>query len=281
MSACSADRQDLGEESSHRLQWWLGAISWETNDRVSGLSGKDVVIAVIDTAIDASHPDLNGKVIEQYIVDGIADDLQFEHGTAVAGIICAEPHDRNGVLGIAINAKIRSIVISNDTVTQIEALIEGIEYAIAQQVDIINISAGVPNDVPQLKDVIDKAYDAGIIVVAASGNDLYGTSLYPANYDTVIGVNSVDSSGRKLYGDDGQSVFLPGGNIVTTYFSTHEPKQYVSYTGTSMSSPMVAGTVALLLEQNPNLTSEEIVDYFRNLGDGEFNIPKILERFAY
>lgn len=277
-SACSLNGKNKSQ-NSHRLQWWLDAINWDTPSRTNGLSGKDVIIAVIDTAIDKTHPDLEGKVLEQYVVGGVEEHLSFEHGTAVAGIICATPNNEEGVLGIATDAKIISIAISSNTEAQIGSLIEGIEYAVSKNVDIINISAGIINGDPRLQSAIDSAYDAGIIIVAASGNDLYGKKMYPANYDNVISVDSLDANGNKLFGESDGSVFLPGGNIVTTYSSTHEPKKYVSYSGTSMSSPMLAGVIALLLEQNRNLSNKDVIRYFHDYEETKFDTVKIITDF--
>lgn len=275
ISACSNNDSNR----SHRLQWWLKAINWDIQNRNDDLSGKDIHIAVIDTAIDESHPDLAGKIIEQHIVEGVSGKQQFEHGTAVAGIICASPYSKDGVLGIAVDAKILSIVISNNTEAQVDSLVKGIEYAITKKVNIINISAGIIENDSKLQSVIDDAYDAGIIIVAASGNSLYGTEVYPAKYDNVISVNSVDSNGKKLYGGYSKSVFLPGGNIVTTYSSRHEPKKYVSYSGTSMSAPILTGIISLILEQNPNLSNKDIIGYFRDYQNLEFDTVKVLEDF--
>lgn len=276
-SGCTEKGKD---NQTHRLQWWLNAIHWDTKSRINNLSGKGVTIAVVDTSIDTSHPDLDGKEIEKYVViEENSEEQRFEHGTAVAGIICASPHDQDGLLGIAENAKILSVVIGHDTETNLDALIKGIEYATSQNVDIINISAGIMDNDPKLKSAIDNAYDAGIIIVAASGNDLYGKQLYPAYYDNVISVDSVDSNRKKLYGENSGSVFLPGGNIVTTYSSIYEPKKYVSYSGTSMSTAMMSGIIALILEQNPNLSNRDVIAYFHGYSIIEFNTVKVLEDF--
>lgn len=274
ISACS----DNDTNRTHRLQWWLEAINWESQNRIIDVSGKGVLVAVLDTAIDETHPDLEGKIMEQYIVDGISGEQRFEHGTAIAGIICASPHNNDGVLGVAVDAKILSVVISNSTEAQVESLIKGIKYAITKNVDIINISAGVIENDSRLQAAIDEAYNAGIVIVAASGS-LYGTKLYPAKYENVICVDSVDPNGEKVFSENDGAVFLPGGNIVTTYSSTYEPKKYISYTGTSMSAAILTGVISLILEQNPNLTNEDITDYFRNYQDPEFDTVKVLEDF--
>lgn len=275
ITACTKSNPD----TAHRLQWWLPAINWDVESRTNGLTGKGILIAVIDTAIDQSHPDLENKIIEQHIVEGVSEEeLSLEHGTAVAGIICASPKNADGVLGIATEAKILSIVISSGTEAKVESLIEGIKYAIEKKVDIINISAGIMKDDPRLQEAIDDADRAGIVMVAASGNDLYGRTRYPAHYDNVISVDSFDSNGKIMYNQNSESVYLPGGNIVTTYSSACEGKKYVSYSGTSMSAPMLTGVIALILEQNSNLSNRDIVGYFEGYRNvTEFDTVKILE----
>lgn len=127
--------------------------------------------------------------------------------------------------------------------------------------------------------MIDKAYNAGIVIVAASGSNLYGSKLYPANYENVISVGSVDSNGKKLYGENSGSVFLPGGNIVTTYSSIYEPTKYISYSGTSMSASILTGIISLVLEQNPNISNKDIISYFRDYQKPAFDTVKVLEDF--
>lgn len=276
---CIKKQVNKPSEIPHRLQWWLEAINWDAESRENGLSGDGILIAVIDTAIDIEHPDLVGKNIEQIVVDDVNDINSFEHGTAVAGILCAYPKTNEGVLGIATNANILSIVISSNTEADIESLIRGIEYAISKKADIINISAGVITEFPALQNVINDAFDAGIIIVAASGNDLAGGSLYPAKYDNVISVGSFDFNGQPLYGSDSNSVLLPGGNIVTTYSSIYEPKKYVSFSGTSMSCAMLSGVIALILEQNPNISNVDVLNYFRYNSQERFDTLSILDDF--
>lgn len=265
-------------EGNHRLQWWLADIGWDEEDRVPEINGEGVVIAVIDTGIDATHPDLEGRIIEEYRVDGIGYAVNYEHGTAVAGIICAKPSNKEGVLGVATGAKIISIDISDEETTDVKKLIEGIEYAVSKDVDIINISAGIAEDNPELKAAIDRAYEEGIIIVVASGNDTGGEILYPAKYEHVLSANSYTQDGQRLFGNDARSVYLPGGDIVTTHSSIYVPRKYISYTGTSVSSSILAGVIALVLQQAPNVTNEDIYGYFTNYS-GEFKVNTILSDF--
>ncbi len=265
-------------ENNHRLQWWLTDIGWDEGNRIRSINGEGVVIAVIDTGIDATHPDLEGRIIEEYRVDGIGYAVNYEHGTAVAGIICAKPSNKEGVLGVATGAKIISIDISDEETTDVKKLIEGIEYAVSKNVDIINISAGIAEDNPELKAAIDRAYEEGIIIVAASGNDINGEILYPAQYEHVLSVNSYAPDGQRPFGSDAKSVYLPGGDIVTTHSSIYVPRKYISYTGTSVSSPILTGVIALVLQQTPNITNEDIYGYFTDYSR-EFKVNTILSDF--
>ena len=275
LSSCS----NVEQGRTHRLQWWVEAINWDSQSRINNLSGKDVLVAVIDTAIDETHPDLDGKIIDKYVTKDVKNEKRMEHGTAVAGIICASPNDENGVLGIATEAKILSIVISENNEAKVDALIEGVEYAIEKDVDIINISATMLQNDSKLEQAINDAYNKGIIIVAAAGNNLYGVNTYPAAYENVISVNSVDSKGSKIYTGGTESVYLPGGNIVTTYSSIYESKKYVSYSGTSMSAPMLTGVIALILERNPGIANVDVIEYFKNYHSLKFDTLSILKDF--
>ena len=263
-------------ETVHRAQWWLGAIGWDVAERNENLTGKGVTIALIDTGVDARHPDFANANIEEYhVVEAVQDD-HGEHGTAVAGIICATPHNAEGVLGIAADVKLLSIDISNAETAKPEDLAKGIEYAVSQDVDIINISAGIIENNEEVAKAIDRAYEKGIVIVAASGNDYGGSTLYPARYENVLSVNALDANGQKLFDDDNEkSIDVPGGNIVTTYSSATESKKYASYTGTSVAAPIVSGTVALALQANPNLTNRDIYGYFHG-NSAQFNVKTVL-----
>ena len=260
-------RLKYSEESvKHRLQWWLSAIEWD-GDRTKQ-TGNGIRIAVLDSGIEKEHPDLEGRIEQEYRVSSLKENegiLQRngQHGTAAAGIIGAYPSNHKGALGVAVNTNIISIDITDeeDGSIQIPNLIEGIEYAINQSVDIINISAGIKKDSKELHAVIKRAYKAGIVIVAAAGNFMEGDMLYPAKYDEVLAVgalsreNNIISPTGKL---SKKVIYLPGEHIVTTSIEGG----YIGISGTSAAAPMLTGIIALMLEKNKTLTNERIMKYF-------------------
>lgn len=253
------------ESVSHRLQWWLSAIEWD--DGRTKETGEGVQIAVLDSGIDAGHPDLNGVITEEYRASGLGEGESGStlHGTAVAGIIAGSPQNEKGVLGVAVNAKILSIDITDQDNgnIEIENLIEGIEYAVSQDVDIINISAGVKNASDELYQVIRNAYDKGIVIVAASGNYMEDDLLYPAKYEEVIAAGALSKDGTIISptgNPEKKIVYLPGENIVTTSIDSG----YTGINGTSAATPVLSGIIALMLEKNKTLTNDKILEYFES-----------------
>lgn len=257
--------QTESESVRHRLQWWLSAIEWD-NGRTKE-TGEGIRIAVLDSGIDASHPDLNGVITEEYRVSGLGEGESGStlHGTAVAGIIAGSPQNEKGVLGVAVHAEILSVDITDQDNgnIEIENLIEGIDYAVRQDVDIINISAGVKNTSDALYQAIRSAYEKGIIVVAASGNYMENDLLYPAKYEEVIAAGALSKDGTIISPTgklEKKIVYLPGENIVTASIDNG----YTGINGTSASTPVLSGIIALMLEKNKTLTNDEIMKYFES-----------------
>lgn len=246
--------------SQHRIQWWLTEINWDQH-RLP-YDGSGVVVAVVDSGIDSTHPDLQGKIIAEYRVPSIGDDNNVQslgHGTAVAGIIAAEPSTSNGVLGISPGSRIISIDVTDDINNTVEpqALIEGIRYAINQDVQIINISIGFLEHNKSLDYIVNEAIRKGIIVVAAAGNNMTESVLYPSKLDGVFCVGSYKRNGKRIspLKDVEDVVFLPGEYVVTTYSGEDN---YISAEGTSFSTPILTGIIALILQKKPNYTNNEI-----------------------
>lgn len=246
--------------SAQMEDWGIGSskipAAWN-----SGFTGRGVKIAIVDSGI-SPHEDLriSGGYSAVDYTASFSDDQG--HGTHVAGIIGAR-HNGFGVRGVAYDAELYAVKSFNAKgEASLSDMIEGIDWAVANGMDIINLSAGSEDDSFALRSSVDKAYAAGLLIVAAAGND--GNDLgtgdtvdFPARYPSVIGVSAVDrNSARALFSSTGSTVEIaaPGANIASTYLNN----QYVYMSGTSMAAPYVAGNLALMKQAYPQLTNEQL-----------------------
>lgn len=241
------------------IPWGVARIEadevWETS------TGSGVKVAVLDTGIDIDHPDLD---------DNLAGCVNFTswrrncdddngHGTHVAGIIAAENNDF-GVVGVAPKARIYALkVLDRRGRGYLSDVLEGLDWAVANGMQVINISLGTNSDIVSFHDAVQRVYQAGIIQVAAAGNDGPGVNTvdYPAKYSEVMAVAATDSDdGVPSWSSRGSEVDLaaPGVDINSTY----RGGGYRILSGTSMSAPHVTGAVALRLFLHPNETPDQI-----------------------
>ena len=227
----------------------------------SGFTGKGVKIAVIDSGI-SKHEDL--VIAGGYsAIDGVssyADDQG--HGTHVAGIIGAK-NNSIGLKGVAHGASLYAVkAFDSKGDAYLSDLIEGVNWAITNKMDIINLSGGSPEDSTVFKEVFDKAYARGILIVAAAGNVGTNTGAgdnveYPARYPSVIAVGALGQNMlRAPFSSTGPSVEVvaPGLNV----YSTLPSNRYSLMSGTSMATPYVAGQLALMKQAYPKLTNKEL-----------------------
>lgn len=259
---------------NHRLQWWLSEIEWDENR--DNLSGKNVKIAIVDTGVDFTHKDLS-RVKHSEINIMKKDKDELDHGTAIAGIIAGYPYGTNGILGIAPDTELLSINITNTEYVEEDNLIKGINLAIEKNVDIINISVGVKENNPELYECIKKAYEKNIIIVASAGNYMTDEILYPAAYDEVLAVGSYDKKNRIISPKNTLSnvIYLPGKNVVTCI----SEGKYAGVQGTSFSTAILSGIIALVKEDNPNITNEYINKKIKEVSgkqDVKLTVKKLL-----
>lgn len=228
------------------------------------LAGKNKVkVGVIDTGLDANHPELKNRLSANInIMDPMKKGSADTHGTHVAGIIAGEKNNGIGGYGVAPNAEIVSIDVSNRSFFITDYVVaEGILEAIRQKVKVINMSLGFYYPSPILEDAVKKAVEAGIVVVAAAGNDGASVLNYPASFDGVISVGATDSNNQLAYFSTfGPSVDVvaPGHNVYAPVYDVDKGSSFVKMSGTSMASPVVAGAAALLLSKYPNLTPYQV-----------------------
>ncbi len=248
---------------------------------------KKVVVAVVDTGIDLSHPDLkanlwvnkaelngtpnvdddgNGYVDDIHGYDFIDQDSTPEdghsHGSHCAGTIGAV-HDELGVAGVVKNATLMASKIFNARGrTTVAAIVEAITYSADNGAHVMSNSWGGGGASQAIKSSIEYANEKGSIFVAAAGNSSNDNDKrpnYPSNYeiDNMIAVAAYEESGKKAYftsyGKKTVDVAAPGVDILSTVLNG----KYAKYSGTSMATPHVSGVVALLLSMNPDFIGEK------------------------
>ncbi|QWU16654.1 subtilisin [Paenibacillus sophorae] len=227
------------------LPWGIDSIDAEHT--FSTVDSSSIKIAIIDTGVDISHPDLLENIKGGF--NSINSKKSYNddngHGTHVAGIIAAE-HNNIGVVGVVPKANIYAIKAFDSLGNgYLSDIIEGINWSINNNMNVINISFGANADSQLLHDIIIKAYEAGIVVVAAAGNDSSSIVNYPAAYPEVISVSAVDTNFNKAsFAPSGKvDVVAPGVNIFSTYLGS----MYAGLSGSSMATPHVTGEAAILL----------------------------------
>ncbi|MCU7906237.1 MAG: S8 family peptidase [Candidatus Thiodiazotropha sp. (ex Epidulcina cf. delphinae)] len=218
-----------------------------------GVAGAGIKIAVLDTGIDYNHPDLDMNYAggENFIsIDpdnhDPFDDSFNSHGTHVAGTIAAEL-DGAGVVGVAPEASIYAVkVLDGAGFGSVSGVVAGIDWAVANQMDIINLSMGFTTYYQSLADVCEAANAAGLVVIAAAGNSYGGPVLYPAALPSVIAVGATtifDDVGFMSANGPEIELTAPGLNVNSTIANAG----YGFLGGTSQAAPHVTGVAALLM----------------------------------
>ena len=216
-----------------------------------------VIVAVIDTGVDASHPDLSGKVLPGYnFVDNNYNTADIDgHGTHIAGTIAAKS-DSNGITGIAQNAKILPVKFIEDGYGYTSDAIAAIEYAESQGAKIANISWGSYSYNMALYEAMQ---ESDMLFVCAAGNRGNNIPVFPASYTlpNVISVAAINNAGY-LYTYSNYGIFVDVGAPGEDIYSTLPQSEYGLMTGTSAAAPFVAAAAATILSQKLTLTAEEL-----------------------
>jgi subtilisin family serine protease/subtilase family serine protease len=251
-------------------------------------TGAGVTVAVIDTGIDYTHPDLASNYaggVDFTSNDGDPFDDQG-HGTHVSGTIAAamnnptgNPADDEGVVGVAPNARIRAYKVCRADGTCDDFAVElAIARAVSDGAKVINMSFGGADYSQSLNDVVQAAWNAGVVLVAGAGNDGTTDLFYPAALDHVVSVAAFDENGQRAsFSNYGSwvDVSAPGNVIMSTYpMSTCDvssmPGQIGCYTwlsGTSMATPHVSGAAALIWSRGDVTSNQQVVDILLNSAD--------------
>ncbi len=304
-------RTSLSENDQYKnRQYYLDNIRRDSACDLSGKQGKPVVVAVVDSGVQKTHPDLKdrfyrnkqGQVIGANFVgkgSSRSPDSNWDddngHGTHVAGLIGASANNSIGIAGVGAcqNVLIMPVRVMNSRGQGSSLEIDrGVQWAAANGADIINLSLG-SNSISRVKksshrkSLYENLNDQGVIVFAAAGNDGFrnGSSRsggyvysYPASYNHVIAVGATDQNNRltnfSVYGDH-IDIAAPGANALSTYPGS----SYKSLSGTSMATPIAVGTYALGLSAvrskgNEGLFHDELVDLLKQSANTQVRFPR-------
>ncbi|WP_132996036.1 S8 family peptidase [Sporanaerobacter acetigenes] len=242
------------------IPWGIERVQ-ATDAHYYGYYGSGIKVAVLDTGIDGGHYDLYVRGGYSVFNDSPYYD-GYGHGTHVAGIVAALENSY-GVLGVAPDVSLYSVkVLGNDGYGSISGIVEGIEWAVNNNMNVINMSLGSSSYSSIFEDYCNYAYNSGLLIVAAAGNsgNSYGTGdsvEYPARYSSVMAVAATDYYDKRAsFSSTGSDVEIaaPGVDI----YSTYPDNNYAYMSGTSMACPHVAGAAALVWSANPNLTNIQV-----------------------
>ncbi len=241
--------------------------AWNTN----GVDGTGVRVAVVDSGVQADHPDLGPSQVVQgrdFVVDDIASDFGridgFGHGTHVAGTIAAADNE-TGVVGGAPHSEVVPVRVLNCQGSGSYATVaEGVLWASDQspsggRAQVINLSLGGSSPSSTLQTAIDTAVSRGVTVVAAAGNNNSSSPLYPAAFPGVIAVGRgrLERPRQASYSNYGTYVAVAAAG--TSVWSTLRTLNYGYKSGTSMATPHVAAIAALVLQQCPSYTPADVL----------------------
>ena len=297
----------LNQSSDHDID---ASEAWEIET-----GDEDIVIAVIDTGVDYTHPDLkdniwinedeipgnmrdddhNGYINDVYGWDFYNDDNDpiddHSHGTHCAGIASAVTNNNIGIAGVCWNCKIMSLkFLSSSGNGSTEDGVNAIIYAANNGADVISMSFGGSLPSAPMLTAIKYAHMRGVVLVAAAGNDCTDKEKYPAAYKEVIAVAATDQNDYRAYFSNYGNwvdVAAPGVDILSTIMD----EKYERYSGTSMACPHVSGLAALILSKKKGLGPDKvrtIIEYSVDRLDpfdlpirrGRINAEKAIQRVA-
>jgi len=228
------------------LPWGIERI--DAQDAWTQTTGSEIKVAVLDTGIDVSHPDISQNLAGgiSFVKNSRDYDDDSGHGTHVAGIIAAQ-NNLQGVVGVGPDIDLYAVKVLNKKGSgYISDIINGIQWCCDNNIQVINMSFGTSQYSQAFADAVKAAYNQNIVLVAAAGNTFGGDVDFPARFPEVIAVSAADSSNNLAsFSAVGTEVDFaaPGVDI----YSTSKSSTYDTFSGTSMAAPHVSGTAALIL----------------------------------
>ncbi|WP_141747749.1 type VII secretion-associated serine protease mycosin, partial [Streptomyces nanshensis] len=271
-------------------QWALPAFDaskiWDKS------TGKGVTVAVVDSGVDASHPDLKGQVLsgKDFTKEGgSAQEDTDGHGTSMAGLIAGAGHGPGasaGVMGLAPGAKILPIRFKHDDGELGASWADGVRYAVDHGADVINISIVTSKSTLDQR-AIEYAIKHDVVVVAGSGNEGRREKNYPAGYPGVVSVGGVDDRGavwaKSSWGSNTTLVAPATKNVGA---DTTSASGYAMTSGTSDATAYVSASAALVRAKHPDLSAGQVINRLIKTakvpGPEEARNPKLPdEKFGY
>ncbi|WP_089157599.1 type VII secretion-associated serine protease mycosin [Micromonospora sp. NBS 11-29] len=255
-------RVDLVRDEQWQLKELRAKTAWRTS------TGRGVVVAVIDSGVDASHPDLAGQVLPGLdLVEpgGAREPDPVGHGTTVAGLIAGRADDGRGVVGLAPDAKILPVRVLDAENRYDDALIiaKAVRWAVDNGARVVNLSLGGSGDSPALAAALDYAFARDVVVVACTGNLATSTTTdvwYPAREPGVLAVTGLERNSENLWSGSitGHETILSA--PATALYGARSPGGYWRVQGTSFAAPLVAATAALVRARYPRMPAGDVVN---------------------
>jgi hypothetical protein len=255
-----------------QYQWGPRKIQadWAWNTTTGNAS---VLVAVVDTGIDYTHPDLTANYVALGYdwINNDNDPMDDNgHGTHVAGIIAAKLNNSRGIAGLAQVRIMVEKVLDSQGVGSFFTIAKGIDHAVNAGARIICMSLGSYFYSHEVYMAIKNAYDKGVLLIAAAGNEAISGTLYPAYHDEVIAVTATDQN-------DAPASFVEWGTNFGTWvelaapgvdiYSTIPSGTYANMSGTSMACPHIVGVAALIWSRFPNMTRDHVRIHLRKTSD--------------
>lgn len=287
---------DLGSNTTTTGgQWYLYKIkapqAWDIQTGNAAIK-----VAIVDDAMQITHSDLQGMTLSGFDIADNDPDVNppgssWDHGTHIGGLIGANTNNGSGMASLAFGVKLLPVKITSDNSPNILiSEYEGVAFAVSQGARVINMSWGAPVPSQTGFAVINEAYNAGVVLVAAAGNDGNSNVNYPAGYPSVISVgatNNIDV--RASFSNYGSSVDISAPGFQMWSLAPNNGTSVKN--GTSFAAPLVTAAAALLLSANPSLSPSEVescllasadnIDIFNPnyiglLGAGRLNVQQAL-----